>query len=1089
MLPTPLRVLYVEDEPDDVRLIEHELQRAGFAPAGVRVDTQDEFLAHLDPTLDIVLSDFSMPRFNGLDALRLMTARNFDLPFIFISGTIGEETAVSAMQEGAADYLLKDRLARLGPAVKQALARWRLKVDKAKAEQRAARLAAIVETCSDAIIAKTLGGIIVSWNPAAERLFGYTAQEIIGQHIAVLYPQGRRRFDVSEDLTDMMRRLSLGEHIPAYETVRVRKDGRRVEVLVSVSPIRDANNAVSGASTIAYDISQRKRAERILAAEQAVAAILTECNQLEEVGPRILQAIGECFRLEVAALWTVDREANFLRRTYAWHAPWADPAHLEKLGQHTILEQGVGLPGRVWRSGETIWEVTSAAQQSSAANLEGEIGAGVRGAVGLPMRCTQSIPSPPESERQATSALPRDTWGSGEVMGVIEFFNAELRESDEGLLAALKSIASQIGQFCERRHTEHALRASELQFRQLANAMPQIVWMARADGQVTYFNDRWFQFTDCPRDQDPEQIWRAVVHPDDFERTSVSWMTAVRSGTTFEIENRLRDGKTGRYHWFLVRGIAATDAAGKVTRWYGTATDIDEQKRHVEELRISEERFRSLVIALPTAVYATDRTGRITLFNEYAVQQWGRQPDLDNDRWCGAWKLYRMDGSPLPHDQCPMAVTLREGRGVRGQEIIVERPDGSRVFVLPHPEPLHGAAGDIIGAVNILVDLTEMKKLEEQYRQAQKMEAIGRLAAGVAHDFNNLLTVINGYGEIMLAAFHAADRNRGLVQEILRAGERASALTRQLLTFSRQQVLCPQVLNLNTALAQSEKMLRRLIGEDIDLRTTMDPGLGNVRADPGQIEQVLLNLAVNARDAMPRGGKISIDIRNVDLTDAESSAETPPGPYVRLSVSDSGCGMDRATKSRIFEPFFTTKGTKGTGLGLATVFGIVKQSQGTIEVISEPGQGATFRLYFPRVADPLSLPSVPAQVPDSLHGTETILLAEDEDGVRSLIRHLLKSNGYTVLDAANGADAVRLFEQHGKSIDLLITDVVMPRMSGRQLADHVALLRPGIKVLYLSGYTDDAVVRHGVFHDQTFFLQKPFNPNTLARKVREVLEA
>ena len=421
---------------------------------------------------------------------------------------------------------------------------------------------------------------------------------------------------------------------------------------------------------------------------------------------------------------------------------------------------------------------------------------------------------------------------------------------------------------------------------------------------------------------------------------------SVRSGAPFEIEIRLIERSTGRHRWFLFRAIAGTDAAGAVTRWYGTGTDIDDQKRSLEELRISEERFRNLVMALPAAVYTTDQTGLITLFNEHAVELWGRRPELGKDRWCGSWKLFRLDGTPLPLDQSPMAVTLREGRGVRGEELIIERPDGSRSYVLKHPELLRGAAGEIVGAVNMVVDITQMKQLEEQFRQSQKMEAVGQLAAGVAHDFNNLLTVISGYSEILLEMLPANDPKREAVKEISEAGERAAGLTRQLLFFSRQAVLETKVLDLNDVVKETEKMLRRMIGEDIELTAVLDPNISRVKVDPGQMGQVLMNLAVNARDAMPQGGKLTIETSDIELDEAYAAQhpDCKPGRYVKLAVSDNGCGMTPEVKAHVFEPFFTTKGPgKGTGLGLATVYGIVKQSGGSIDLYTEPGLGTTFK--------------------------------------------------------------------------------------------------------------------------------------------------
>jgi PAS domain S-box-containing protein len=389
-------------------------------------------------------------------------------------------------------------------------------------------------------------------------------------------------------------------------------------------------------------------------------------------------------------------------------------------------------------------------------------------------------------------------------------------------------------------------------------------------------------------------------------------------------------------------------------------------------------------------------------------------------------------------------------------------------------------------------DITKRKSVETQLLQAQKMEAVGRLAGGIAHDFNNLLTVILGSSDLLLEGLGVDHQRRGDVESIQQATQRAAALTRQLLAFSRQQVLAPQVLDMNALITDVEKMLQRLIGEDIEFRTVLTPDLGAVRADPGQLEQVIMNLAVNARDAMPQGGKLTVETANVDLDAAYAQTHAPvvPGRYAMLAVSDTGTGMDTQVKAHIFEPFFTTKEKgKGTGLGLATVYGIVKQSDGYIWVYSEPGQGTTFKIYLPRVEAAAEPPAPKPMPPASLRGSETVLLAEDEEAVRNLTRRVLLAHGYTVLVAADGQEALRLADGHTGPIHLLLTDVVMPHMSGRQLAERVVSARHATKVLYLSGYTDDAIVHHGVLEPGIAFLQKPFTPQGLARKLREVLDA
>jgi hypothetical protein len=396
-------------------------------------------------------------------------------------------------------------------------------------------------------------------------------------------------------------------------------------------------------------------------------------------------------------------------------------------------------------------------------------------------------------------------------------------------------------------------------------------------------------------------------------------------------------------------------------------------------------------------------------------------------------------------------------------------------------------------------DITERKRAEdalqateEQLRQSQKMEAVGKLAGGVAHDFNNLLTAISGHSELSLRRLGPDDPLRRNVEVIKSASDRAAALTRQLLAFSRKQVLQPKVLDLNDVVVETNKLLRRLIGEDIDLLTVLEPSLGQIKADPGQIGQVLMNLSVNARDAMPRCGKLTIETSNIYIDEeyARRHVSVVPGWYVMLAVSDTGCGMDDATRKRIFEPFFTTKEVgKGTGLGLSTVYGIVKQSGGNIWVYSEVGRGTTFKIYLPRtdkLAEQLEASSGRDEAPA---GTETVLLVEDEEIVRDMTQEILRMSGYHVLESSRGSEALAVCEQHKGPIHLMLTDVVMPQMSGRELAERLMPLRPEMRVLYMSGYTDDAIVHHGVLDEGMAFIEKPFTPNGLARKVRESLDA
>ena len=434
--------------------------------------------------------------------------------------------------------------------------------------------------------------------------------------------------------------------------------------------------------------------------------------------------------------------------------------------------------------------------------------------------------------------------------------------------------------------------------------------------------------------------------------------------------------------------------------------------------------------------------------------------------------------------------TLLKGEPWTGV-LVNRRKDGTLYQEETVISPIRDADGRLVNFVAIKLDVTREKELEAQLRQSQKMEAVGRLAGGVAHDFNNMLTVITGYSEFLLKRLSASDPIRSELEAIRQAGERAAGLTRQLLAFSRKQILAPQVLNVNRVVSETDKMLRRLIGEDIELVAILAPDLGNVKADPGQIEQVVMNLAVNARDAMPEGGRLTIETANVDLSEeyAREHIDASPGPHVMLAVSDTGVGMDEETRSHIFEPFFTTKEMgKGTGLGLSTVHGIVKQSDGSIDVESLPERGTTFKIFLPRIEETAEASAAKSGPDRELSGTETVLLVEDDPGVRAFGVRVLRERGYTVIEARGGAEALSLAGRHAGPIHLVVSDVVMPGMSGRDMAERLAVQRPGTKILYMSGYTDDAISRHGVLDPGTAFLQKPFTPDALVRTARSVLD-
>ena len=510
----------------------------------------------------------------------------------------------------------------------------------------------------------------------------------------------------------------------------------------------------------------------------------------------------------------------------------------------------------------------------------------------------------------------------------------------------------------------------------------------------------------------------------------------------------------------------------------------EERELAVAALRASEEQYRALFENTPYPMWVFDlETHRLLAVNSAAIAHYGYRRE--------EFLALKIEDLRAPEDIPALEqhlATKEAGYHTTGPWRH-RKKDGTLIEVQTsgHEITFAGRRAELV----VIDDVTERKRLEEQFRQAQKMEAVGRLAAGVAHDFNNLLTAILGTTDLMIEDLPADDPDREGLLDIRGAAERAAVLTRQLLTFSRQQVVSPRMLRLNELITDLVKLLRRLLGEDVTIASALAPDCGAVKADPGQLEQVLVNLAVNARDAMPNGGRLTIETRNVDL-DADYPTERvmiPAGRYVMLAVTDNGTGMDAQTNARIFEPFFTTKPVgKGTGLGLATVYGVVQQSGGYIWLYSELGHGTSFKIYLPRVDADGPQPAEEEQRASALDGSETVLVAEDEEAVRLIIAKALEARGYRVLSARDGSEALELAAGHG-GIDLLVTDVVMPDMNGRELSRCLTEARPNLRTLYLSGYTDDAMLHRGVLQEGVAFLQKPFSLGALARKVRDVIEA
>ena len=882
-----LRVLLLEDRAEDAELTLAELRRGGFEVEYQRVQTEPEYLACLKQDFDVILADYSMPKFDAARALQLLQEQGRDIPFVIVSGTIGEDLAVSAMRQGASDYLLKDRLARLGQVVLRAIERRRLRVEKRRAEDKY-RL--IFENAAEGIAQSTPEGRFLSVNLALARMLGYeTPAELI------------------ESITDI---------------------GRQMYV----------------------DPAQR---------------------------------------------------AEFLRR---------------------INEQGVasGFETQVYRKdGSKIW---------------------VR-------------------------------------------MNARAARDQSGKLLYYDGFIEDV---TARKQAEESLRESEELFRKLSESSPLGIALMDSEGSCTYSNPRCRAiFGVSPKDSMGDE-WSRWIQPEERRQILEDWRATASAGREFSREFRLQR-RDGAVRWAHLRCSPMRDDQGELRGHVATVEDITEFKQIQQALQRSEKHFRSLIENAQDLITIVSGDGMIRYQSPSSERVLGYRPEELIDR-CAFDFIH-------PEDKLKAAAALGRARQFpdlpTSAEFRFRHADNSWRVLESIGKRLDET--EIESVVVNSRDMTERKQLEEQYRQAQKLEAIGQLAGGVAHDFNNILTIIEGHAVLVQGCQDLPSEALESAQQICLAAERAANLTRQLLTFSRKQAIQPQTLDLNEMVASISGMLQRTLGEDIALQVRYSPTPARVYADPGMMDQILLNLAVNSRDAMPKGGQLVIvtDVVQIAEDYAQRNAEATAGQFVRLTVTDTGCGIPPENLDRIFEPFFTTKQIgKGTGLGLATVYGVVKQHGGWIKVSSEAGKGTTFDILLPYKAEAKeTAEGMPAER-KIRGGTETILVVEDEPSVRTLVASFLERNGYQVVEASSGVGAREVWRQRQQDIQLLLTDVVMPDgMTGRELAEELQAEKPGLKVIFTSGYSAEVVGGDFSMREGVNFLQKPYHPYTLTETVRACLDS
>lgn len=1231
----PLKVLLLEDNPSDARLVIREMSRAGFDAAFTQVETAEEYAAHLNDGIDLILADFSLPSFSAPLALAMLREREIDIPFIVVTGKATEEEVVECMRGGAADYLLKDRLARLGQAVLAALAAREVRADSQRASKAILRRDAILEAVSQAIfgllsapdwkaglntelarlgaaadvetvsvlrlvapgeagrhqgVAEILTqgrtgaideisldgaaphytesaqawqsllasgmaqAILVSDLPSSEQLY-FDRVGIVSVLVAPVIARGElwgalafgeRTFSrdwaapeigaletaarilgavVHRERTSLALRQNeettrailrsipdLILRVDPSGTVLGHQSGDGSTPYIDVNPyagqtldglfpvestgfesivgtvlrtgtpyiaehvemtgeagsfheLRIVRAGESEALVIARDVTERFRSEQRTRALNAATQVLAQTGRVSDMVSEMLAVLGGELGWDVATYWAVDTDRDALTFVEMWHRDPEHTAAFEAAARNLSIVQGMGLAGLVWQRVEPAWfedlaREPSFIQQREAAN------AGIESALAFPV------------------------YAGDVVFGIIKLLCVGQREQDPNLMKAAQSLGIQIGQFIDRRQRERRISETEMRFRTMADMAPVLMWVSDSNGDCTFVNRPWVEFMGIPAAQALQSGWMDVIHPEDRARAVTGYRSGFDDREGYQIEYRVRR-HDGEYRWVVTSGVPRFDADGDFVGFIGSAIDITDKMLVEAELRRERQFVQTLLDTIDVGIVACNAEGELTLLNR-ATQEFLGVTDgfVTQEDWAEAEKLYEPNtNTPLGRDMHPLMRALR-GENVRNVEVsILSDPHKPRIL-LASGQCILNREGVTTGAVVAFQDVTSERLLADQFRQAHKMEAVGRLAGGVAHDFNNILTVITGYGEMLRLRLTGSEQLLQFTDEMLAASTRAASLTRQLLAFSRKQLLQPRALELNNLVKNLHQMLARLIGEDIELKIKLDPDVGNIFADPGQIEQVVINLVVNARDAMPEGGTLSIETSTVDLDRAafEGFGDVQPGLFHMVTVTDTGCGMSPETMSHIYEPFFTTKAAdRGTGLGLATVYGIVRQSNGAVFAVSEPGEGSVFKICLPvHAGSAPDLEAVNHSVEATAHG-ETVLVVEDDPAVRKLVCGALTDAGYRIVEAQNGEEALAFCESHTGPLDLVLTDMVMPKLGGRLLALQIAEMRPTLPVLFMSGYTHDSFSAEERSSSEIFVLEKPFSRFDLTRAVRRAM--
>ncbi len=1054
-----LRAIF-DAEPECVKLLADDGSLLDMNPAGLRMLEADSFQQVANQCIYPLIIDEHRPAFRDLTE-RVFRGESGTLEFQIV-GLKGTRRWL----ETHANPLRNERgepTALIG-ITRDITERKRAEVALQESEKRYRTL--VEWTPEPTCVAR--GGKLIYVNPAAIEMFGATsAQDLVGQLVL-----DRVHPDFHQSALARLKSITgRGVRRPTLEERLLKLDGTAMDVEVQGTSI-----VYDGAPAIYVtmrDVTERKQAADRIRQLNRIYAVLSDINQLiaREREPQTILD-GAC-RIAVEnggflLAWVGMTNAPAGRLTLTAHAG-ATTDTLEVL-DHVLGDPTLGcaFTSHALETGDHAVCNDIEHDPQAAPWREAALQRGYRSMVSLALTVT--------GHRVGTFNL---------YAGEAGFFDADELHLLDDLAVDIAFALDVCERDRERQRAQEELRISEERYRTLTEISPVGIWQRTLEGKTLFMNPAVWAILEINSTEEMQnKTYKEFVTAESVvtvQREHAKRRQGIASSYELEII-----GQRGGRHHVAVSGAPLHGPDGAVQSIVGTLMDITARRTAEEELRRREERFRSLIEHAADMIGVINHQGIIRFLSPSAEHILG-YPTKDV---IGRSSLDFVHPDDVPHTTAALQEAVANpGTAVSVEYRVRHRDRQWRTLqTIGRSSPDQAVDGFIV--LNSR-DITDSRRIEEQLRQSQKMEAVGQLAGGIAHDFNNLLTVINGTADLALSNLNAGDPLCADLSQIRDAGHRAASLTRQLLAFSRKQIMMPDVLDLNAVVSDMQRMLQRLIGEDIAFVFKAAESLASVRADPSQIEQVVMNMVVNARDAMSNGGVLTIETQNVIL-DAAFAAEHPsvePGPHVMLAVTDTGIGMDGPTCKKIFEPFFTTKGpAQNTGLGLSMVYGIVKQSGGSIWVSSEPGRGTTFAVYLPQV-ERAAHQVRPVRTDMAVRGTETILIVEDEAAVRHLATRILQTAGYAGVTASHGAEALSLLERHDGPVHLLFTDVVMPGMTGRDLATRLANIRPRMKVLYTSGYTDDAILRHGVSDDADSFLEKPYTRAALTRKVRDVLDS